>query len=191
MRLGSGAFEGAYSYRSRMEDSEPGTNPEELIAAAHASCFTMALSFALAGAGHNEGNLETEAKVKLDQDGAGFKVSRSDLKLNASVPGIDALMVGTSDLSAAMGIAGATIAPSTLSLISTMFPIARQRSVAIGSRIVSRFVESKPKCSRPWCALASPAAAQNQPIPVPADGSRSTSVIAGRAGSSGTCSSGA
>ena len=49
----------------------------------------MALSFALAGAGHNDGNLETEAKVKLEQDGAGFKVSRSDLKLTASVPGIE------------------------------------------------------------------------------------------------------
>ena len=77
-----------YGFNTRFE-GEPGTNPEELIAAAHASCFTMALSFALAGAGHNEGNLQTEAKVKLDQDGAGFKVSRSDLKLNASVPGIE------------------------------------------------------------------------------------------------------
>ncbi len=77
-----------YGFNTRFED-EPGTNPEELIAAAHASCFTMALSFALAGAGHNEGNLETEAKVKLDKDGAGFKVSRSDLRLTASVPGID------------------------------------------------------------------------------------------------------
>jgi osmotically inducible protein OsmC len=77
-----------YGFNTRFE-GEPGTNPEELIAAAHASCFTMALSFALAGARHNEGNLETEAKVKLDQDGAGFKVSRSDLRLTASVPGIE------------------------------------------------------------------------------------------------------
>ena len=77
-----------YGFNTRFE-GEPGTNPEELIAAAHAGCFTMALSFALAGAGHNEGNLETEARVKLDQDGAGFKVSRSDLKLTASVPGIE------------------------------------------------------------------------------------------------------
>jgi len=77
-----------YGFNTRFE-GEPGTNPEELIAAAHAGCFTMALSFALAGAGHNDGNLETEARVKLDQDGAGFKVSRSDLKLTASVPGIE------------------------------------------------------------------------------------------------------
>lgn len=77
-----------YGFNTRFE-GEPGTNPEELIAAAHAGCFTMALSFALAGAGHNEGQLETEAKVKLEQDGAGFKVSRSDLRLTASVPGIE------------------------------------------------------------------------------------------------------
>ena len=77
-----------YGFGSRFE-TEKGTNPEELIAAAHASCFTMALSFALAKAGHSEGTLETEAKVKLDKDGDGFKVSRSDLVLTANVPGVD------------------------------------------------------------------------------------------------------
>jgi osmotically inducible protein OsmC len=76
-----------YSFNTRFGD-EKGTNPEELIAAAHASCFTMALSFALASAGHSEGTLQTEAAVKLEQDGPGFKVTRSDLKLTASVPGI-------------------------------------------------------------------------------------------------------
>lgn len=77
-----------YGFNTRFEN-EPGTNPEELIAAAHAGCFTMALSFALAGQGIEEGLLETEARVKLEQDGPGFKVSRSDLRLRASVPGID------------------------------------------------------------------------------------------------------
>ena len=77
-----------YGFNTRFE-GEPGTNPEELVAAAHAACFTMALSFALAGAGHEEGQLQTEARVKLEQDGAGFKVSRSDLRLTASVPGIE------------------------------------------------------------------------------------------------------
>jgi osmotically inducible protein OsmC len=77
-----------YGFNTRFE-GEPGTNPEELIAAAHAGCFTMALSFALAGAGHEQGELQTEARVKLEQDGAGFKVSRSDLRLTASVPGIE------------------------------------------------------------------------------------------------------
>jgi osmotically inducible protein OsmC len=77
-----------YSFNTRFGD-EKGTNPEELIAAAHASCFTMALSFGLAGAGYTEGTLETSAAVKLEQDGAGFKVTHSDLTLTASVPGID------------------------------------------------------------------------------------------------------
>ena len=77
-----------YSFNTRFGD-EKGTNPEELIAAAHASCFTMALSFGLAGAGYSEGTLETKAAVKLEQDGAGFKITHSDLTLTASVPGID------------------------------------------------------------------------------------------------------
>ncbi len=78
-----------YGFNTRFEDGA-GTNPEELIAAAHASCFTMALSFALAKEGLTGGTLETTAKVKLDKDGDGFKVSRSDLVLTATVPGIDA-----------------------------------------------------------------------------------------------------
>jgi osmotically inducible protein OsmC len=73
-----------YGFNTRFEDG-PGTNPEELIAAAHASCFTMALSFALAKEGVTDGTLETEARVKLDKDGEGFKVSRSDLTLSANV----------------------------------------------------------------------------------------------------------
>jgi osmotically inducible protein OsmC len=74
-----------YGFTTRFEN-EPGTNPEELIAAAHASCFTMALSFGLAKAGVTEGTLETEARVKLDKDGDGFKVTRSDLTLTGDVP---------------------------------------------------------------------------------------------------------
>ena len=77
-----------YGFGSRFEE-KAGTNPEELIAAAHAACFTMALSFALAKEGLDEGKLETVAKVKLDKEGDGFRVSRSDLTLTASVNGID------------------------------------------------------------------------------------------------------
>ncbi len=85
----SGVLDGqAYGFGSRFE-SEEGTNPEELIAAAHAACFTMALSFALAREGLTEGRLDTEAKVRLDKEGDGFKVSRSDLSLTATVAGID------------------------------------------------------------------------------------------------------
>lgn len=78
-----------YGFGTRFGD-EPGTNPEELIAAAHAACFTMALSFGLARAGHADGTLETTARVKLEKEGEGFKVSRSDLSLAATVLGIDA-----------------------------------------------------------------------------------------------------
>ena len=78
----------AYDFGTRFGE-QPGTNPEELIAAAHAACFTMALSFALAKAGYADGTLQTEARVKLEQDGEGFKISRSDLVLSASVDGMD------------------------------------------------------------------------------------------------------
>ena len=77
-----------YGFSTRFEDA-PGTNPEELIAAAHASCFTMALSFALARAGHSDGTLDTKAVVTLDKDGDGFAITRSDLTLTGNVPGID------------------------------------------------------------------------------------------------------
>jgi osmotically inducible protein OsmC len=77
-----------YSFRTRFEN-QPGTNPEELIAAAHAGCFTMALAFGLQGAGYTPTTLSTEAAVSLDPDGAGFRITRSALTLKADVPGLD------------------------------------------------------------------------------------------------------
>ena len=77
-----------YGFNTRFEN-DPGTNPEELIAAAHASCFTMALSFALAKEGFSDGMLKTTAKVTLEKDGDGFTVTKSDLDLAATVKGID------------------------------------------------------------------------------------------------------
>ena len=77
-----------YSFTTRFGE-EPGTNPEELIAAAHASCFTMALSFALAQAGYSAGTLETTAKVTVVQADGGFKITRSDLTLTATIDGIE------------------------------------------------------------------------------------------------------
>ena len=76
-----------YSFKTRFE-GEPGTNPEELIAAAHAGCFTMALAFELQRAGVTATELRTEAAVSLDQDGAGFKITKSALTLRARVPGL-------------------------------------------------------------------------------------------------------
>jgi osmotically inducible protein OsmC len=77
-----------YGFGTRFGD-EPGTNPEELIAAAHAGCFTMALSFALSREGASEGKLETKASVTIEQEDDGFRITRSDLELSAEVPNIE------------------------------------------------------------------------------------------------------
>jgi lipoyl-dependent peroxiredoxin len=78
-----------YSFKTRFEN-EKGTNPEELIAAAHAGCFTMALAFQLERAGHTPTELTTEAAVTLEPEGQGFKISKSALTLRAKVPNIGA-----------------------------------------------------------------------------------------------------
>jgi len=86
---GSGALDHTpYSYKTRFEDGK-GTNPEELLAAAHAGCFTMAVAFALQQAGFTPESLVTDATVSLNQDGDGFRISASALTLRASIPGID------------------------------------------------------------------------------------------------------
>ncbi len=77
-----------YGFNTRFEDGK-GTNPEELVAAAHASCFTMALSFALAGAGFTDGEINTTAKVTLSPDGDGFTITKSALTVEAKIPGIE------------------------------------------------------------------------------------------------------
>ncbi len=88
MKLGSGAYEGQYSFASRFENGS-GTNPEELIAAAHAGCFTMAFSNGLSQAGHVPTKVETTAKVHLEKTEAGFGIPRIDLVTEAVVPGLD------------------------------------------------------------------------------------------------------
>jgi lipoyl-dependent peroxiredoxin len=87
MRLGSGAFEGKYSFGTRFEGA-PGTNPEELIGAAHAGCYSMALANALAKAGHKPRSIETSAVVHLDKVEAGFGITTIDLSTRGQVPGI-------------------------------------------------------------------------------------------------------
>lgn len=89
MRLGSGAWEGAYSFKTRFEE-EPGSNPEELIGAAHAGCFSMALAGALGRAGFPPTRIETTAEVHLRVGEGGAAISRIDLHCRAEVPGIDA-----------------------------------------------------------------------------------------------------
>jgi osmotically inducible protein OsmC len=86
--LGSGAYEGAYSFASRFESGK-GTNPEELIGAAHAGCFSMALSGILGKAGFSPKRIETAAKVHIDKVGDGFKITKIELHMEADVPGIE------------------------------------------------------------------------------------------------------
>ncbi len=86
--LGSGAFEGQYSFTTRFEDGK-GTNPEELIGAAHAACFSMALSAALGGAGYAPQRVATTAKVQMEKQEGGFRITRIALTTEATVPGID------------------------------------------------------------------------------------------------------
>jgi lipoyl-dependent peroxiredoxin len=88
MRMASGAYEGPYSFQSRFQEGD-GTNPEELIAAAHAGCFSMALSAELGRAGHSAESVETTATVHLDKVEAGFAIKRIELETQARVPGID------------------------------------------------------------------------------------------------------
>ncbi len=88
LALGSGAFEGSYSFSSRFEEGV-GTNPEELVGAAHAGCFSMALSGDLGKSGFKPQSVKTEAVVHLVKSDGGFSVTEIDLDCDAHVPGID------------------------------------------------------------------------------------------------------
>jgi osmotically inducible protein OsmC len=89
MTIGSGAWTGPYSFKSRFEDGA-GTNPEELIAAAHAGCYSMALSGALTRNGTPPKKIETKANVELKKEEAGFRITAVQLTTKAEVPGLDA-----------------------------------------------------------------------------------------------------
>jgi lipoyl-dependent peroxiredoxin len=86
--LGSGAYEGPYSFTSRFQEGT-GTNPEELIGAAHAGCFSMALSGALGRAGFTPTEIRTSAKVHIEKGEGGFKITQIELATEATVPGIE------------------------------------------------------------------------------------------------------
>jgi osmotically inducible protein OsmC len=88
LALGSGAFAGPYSFATRFGDAV-GANPEELLGAAHAACFAMALANTLAKAGHPATSVKATANVHLGKDDTGFKITRIDLDCVASVPGVD------------------------------------------------------------------------------------------------------
>ena len=89
LKVGSGAFEGPYSFKSRFEEGEPATNPEELLGAAHAGCFTMALTAQLSRARITPKRIHTEARVKLEKIGEAFSITQIELETEAEVPDID------------------------------------------------------------------------------------------------------
>jgi osmotically inducible protein OsmC len=89
LKVGSGAFDGPYSFKSRFEEGQSATNPEELIGAAHAGCFTMALTAQLSRAGLTPTRIHTAATVKLEKVGDAFAITRIDLETEAAIPGID------------------------------------------------------------------------------------------------------
>src|SRR5919106_6911645 len=88
MSFGGGAFEGQYSFKSRFEEGE-GTNPEELIAAAHAGCFSMFLANVLSEAGHEPESVKSSARVALEPDDGGFSIKSSTLSTEVAVSGLD------------------------------------------------------------------------------------------------------
>ena len=94
VRLGSGAFEGQYSFATRFENGV-GTNPEELIATAHAGCFSMALSAALSAAGHVPQGIATSATVDLNKVGPGFAITGIHLETVVSATGLSPEMLAT------------------------------------------------------------------------------------------------
>jgi len=89
LKVGSGAFEGPYSFKSRFEEGQSATNPEELLGAAHAGCFTMALTAALSRAGIKPKRIHTEARVRLEKIGEAFSITQIELETEAEIPDID------------------------------------------------------------------------------------------------------
>jgi osmotically inducible protein OsmC len=135
--LGSGAFEGPYSFGSRFGE-DAGTNPEELLGAAHAGCFTMALSLLLTKAGYTPAKIETVAKVHIDRIGEGFAITRIELVTEAEVPGLDATafaihaQAAKRDCPVSKALAGVDIS-LTANLLEGSGGIARRRSMAAGA----------------------------------------------------------
>lgn len=88
--VGSGAYEGPFTLKARVEDVERSTNPEELIAAASAGCYTMSLADLLSSLGHPPKDLQTQARLRLEQTDEGFRITHIDLQTSGDVPDVDA-----------------------------------------------------------------------------------------------------
>ncbi len=113
LALGSGALEASFTLKARAEDVEQATNPEELIAAASAGCYTMSLADLLSSAGHPPDDLQTRARLRLEQTDAGFRITRIELQTTGEVPGVDA------DEFAALAEQAKSTCPVSLALAGT------------------------------------------------------------------------
>jgi osmotically inducible protein OsmC len=111
--VGSGAYEGPFTLRARVEDVERSTNPEELIAAASAGCYTMSLADLLSNEGHPPEDLQTQAQIRLVQTDEGFRITKIELKTTGTVPGVDA------DEFAALAERAKSTCPVSLALAGT------------------------------------------------------------------------
>jgi osmotically inducible protein OsmC len=87
--VGSGAYEGPFTLKARIEDVERSTNPEELIAAASAGCYTMSLADLLSSEGHPPTDLQTKARIRLEQTDEGFRITKIELRTTGEVPDVD------------------------------------------------------------------------------------------------------
>ncbi len=123
--LGSGVYEGSFTLRARVEDVEGTTNPEELIAAAEAGCFTMSLANLLSEAGSPPQDLQTTARVRLEQTDEGFRITRIAVKTVGDVPGMD------SDQFVALAEQAKATCPVSLALAGT--EITLEASVVSGA----------------------------------------------------------
>lgn len=111
--------EAPYGFKSRFEDG-PGTNPEELIAAAHAACYSMALSLGLGNAGLTADSIDTQATVTLEKDGDGFSITAVQLNCRAKVPGVDAVTFDQIAQATKLGCPVSKVLKATITLNATL-----------------------------------------------------------------------
>jgi osmotically inducible protein OsmC len=111
--------EAPYGFKSRFEDG-PGTNPEELIAAAHAACYSMALSLGLGNAGLTADSIDTQATVTLEKDGDGFSITAVHLNCKAKVPGADAATFEKIAQATKLGCPVSKVLKATITLDATL-----------------------------------------------------------------------
>jgi osmotically inducible protein OsmC len=120
--VGSGAYEGPFTLKARIEDVERSTNPEELIAAASAGCYTMSLADLLSNEGHPPKDLQTSARIRLEQTDEGFRITRIDLRTTGDVSGVD------QDQFAALAERAKATCPVSLALAGTEIAVEAVKS---------------------------------------------------------------